>query len=179
MTARTDPAGRTGSGAAGALRGLIRGAVAGAAGTAAMDLLQYGRYRSSGGADPLADWEFRGVADWEHAPAPAQVGRRAGRLAGRDLPDRAANRVNNLVHWSYGIAWAAAAGAAAGATGRRRAWWGPLHGTVVWLSDYVTLPLLGLYQPIWRYDAATLAREWADHAVYGSVAGVTYRLLAG
>jgi hypothetical protein len=58
-----------------------------------------------------------------------------------------------------------------------RPWWGPVHGTAVWLSDYVTLPLLGLYQPIWCYDAKTLARDWADHAVYGTVAGVAYRLL--
>lgn len=164
---------------AGLLGGLLRGALAGAAGTAAMDLAQYARYRSGGGQDRFADWEFHGVSDWEHAPAPAQVGRRAARLAGRELPDQAANRVNNVVHWTYGIAWAAAAGAVVALTGRRRRpWWGPVHGTAVWLSDYVTLPLLGLYQPIWRYDAKTLARDWADHATYGTVAGLAYRLLA-
>lgn len=113
-------------------------------------------------------------------PPRAQVGRRAAALAGRDLPDQAANQVNNVVHWAYGISWAAAAGAAAALAGsRRRAWWGLVHGTAVWLSDYVTLPLLGLYEPIWRYDAKTLARDWADHAIYGTVAGLAYRLLAG
>lgn len=164
---------------AGLLGGLLRGALAGVAGTAAMDLAQYARYRSGGGKDRFVDWEFHGVSDWEHAPAPAQIGRRAARLAGRDLPDEAANKVNNVVHWSYGTAWAAAACAAVTLIGRRRAWWGPLYGTAVWLSDYVTLPLLGLYEPIWRYDAQTLARDWADHAIYGTVTGLSYRLLAG
>lgn len=37
-------------------------------------------------------------------------------------------------------------------TGRRRGWRGPAYGTGVWLSDYVTLPVLGLYEPMWRYD---------------------------
>ena len=169
---------RTRVGVAGILSGLVRGALAGAAGTAAMDLAQYTRYRSGDGEKRFADWEFHGVSDWEHAPAPAQVGRRAARLAGRDLPDQTANTVNNVVHWSYGIGWAATAGALAATIGRRRAWWGPIYGTTVWLSDYVTLPLLGLYRPIWRYDAKTLARDWADHAIYGTVTAWSYGLLA-
>lgn len=54
---------------------------------------------------------------------------------------------------------------------------GPVFGTAVWLSDYVTLPVLGLYEPIWRYDARTLARDWADHALHGTVTGLIGRLL--
>lgn len=175
MGSATKPA----TGARAMVGGLVRGAVAGALGTAAMDLAQYLRYRSGGGSDSPVDYEFRGVSDWEHAPAPAQVGRRVARLAGRDLPDEAAGPVNNIMHWAYGTAWGAAAGAAAASAGkgRRAAWWGPAFGTTVWLSDYVTLPLLGLYQPIWRYDAKTLARDWADHALYGTVTGLARALL--
>lgn len=158
--------------------GALRGALSGAAGTAAMDLTQYRRYRAGGGDQALLRYEFGAVDGWEHAPAPAQMGRRAARaLLGVDLADQAANAVNNVMHWSYGIAWGAAAGALGVATGRRSERWGPLFGTTVWLSDYVTLPLLGLDEPIWRYDAHTLSRDWADHVVYGSVTGATLRLL--
>jgi hypothetical protein len=157
--------------------GAVRGALSGVAGTAAMDLAQYCRYRAGGGHQPLKQYEFRGVNDWEHAPAPAQVGRRAAKsLLGMDLADHTANPVNNVVHWSYGIAWGAAAGALAAVTGRRSERWGPLFGTTVWLSDYVTLPLLGLYEPIWRYDPKTLARDWADHLLYGTVTGAALRV---
>lgn len=115
-----------------------------------------------------------------HAPAPAQIGRRAAKtFLGMDLADRRANPVNNFVHWSYGIAWGAAAGALAGVTGRGGVRWGPTIGTTVWLSDYVTLPLLGLYEPIWHYDLSTLGRDWADHVVYGTATAGALRLLRG
>lgn len=167
-------------GAAAVAVGAIRGALSGAAGTAVMDLVQYGRYRAGGGDQPFGQYEFHGVSDWEHAPAPAQVGRRAAKtFLGMDLADHRANPVNNFVHWSYGIAWGAAAGALAAATGRGGARWGPAIGTTVWLSDYVTLPLLGLYEPIWRYDPKTLGRDWADHAVYGTAAATVHGLLPG
>lgn len=167
-------------GATAVAAGAIRGALSGAAGTAAMDLVQYGRYRAGGGDQPLGKYEFRGVSDWDHAPAPAQVGRRAAKtLLGMDLADHRANPVNNFVHWSYGIAWGAAAGALAAATGRNGVRWGPPIGTTVWLSDYVTLPLLGLYEPIWRYDLKTLGKDWADHVVYGTATATVHRLLPG
>lgn len=160
--------------------GAIRGALSGAAGTAAMDLAQYGRYRAGGGDQPFKQYEFQGVSDWEHAPAPAQVGRRAAKaFLGLNLADHRANPVNNFVHWSYGIAWGAAAGALSAATGRGGARWGPVFGTTVWLSDYVTLPLLGLYEPIWRYDLETLGRDWVDHVVYGTATATVLRLLSG
>ena len=160
--------------------GAVRGALSGVAGTAAMDLIQYGRYRAGGGDQPFADHEFGGVSDWEHAPAPAQAGRLfAKTFFGMYLPDDKANQVNNFMHWSYGIAWGAAAGALAAATGQRPAKWGPVFGTAVWLFDYITLPVLGLYEPIWRYDVKTLARDWGDHVVYGTATGATLRLLGG
>lgn len=166
--------------AATVVAGAVRGALSGAAGTAAMDLIQYGRYRAGGGNQPFAEYEFRGVSDWDHAPAPAQAGRLFARtLLGIHLPDAKANPVNNFMHWSYGITWGAAAGALAAGGGTSRATWGPLFGTTVWLSDYITLPLLRLYEPIWRYDVKTLARDWADHVVYGAATGGALRLLSG
>jgi hypothetical protein len=45
----------------------------------------------------------------------------------------------------------------------------------VWSSDYVTLPLAGVYQPIWKYDAKTLAKDASAHVVYGMVTDLVLR----
>lgn len=60
-----------------AIGALSRGALAGVAGTIAMDLLLYRRYKRDGGTDGLFDWEFSsGTESYEHAAAPAHVGKR-------------------------------------------------------------------------------------------------------
>lgn len=120
---------------------LAKGAIAGVAGTAAMDLFQYLQYRAGGGKDGPVTWEFSSVPGWDGAPAPAQIGKRVFEaLFARKLPDRAANRVNNVMHWGYGISWAAAFGIVTGSASRSRARLGPVFGTVVFLADYVVLP---------------------------------------
>lgn len=160
------------------LGAVVRGLMAGAAGTAAMDLFRYAQYRSGGASQPLLAWELSGVRRWDEAPAPAQVGKRVYEaLYETELPDEAANRVNNLVHWGYGLAWGAAFGVLGGSARRVRLRWGPVLGTVVWLLDYVTLPPTGLYQPIWEYDRSTLAKDWAVHVAYGVGATAMSRLL--
>lgn len=159
---------------------MARGALAGVAGTAAMDLFQYLKYRAGGANDGPVSWEFSSVTGWEGAPAPAQIGKRAFEAVfTRKLPDRAANRVNNVMHWGYGISWAAALGLVAASTDRTRARLGPVFGTVVFLADYVVLPPTGLYQPIWTYDAKTLGKDWASHLVYGTATGFALRALLG
>lgn len=159
---------------------MARGALAGVAGTAAMDLFQYLKYRAGGANDGPVSWEFSSVTGWEGAPAPAQIGKRAFEAVfTRKLPDRAANRVNNVMHWGYGISWAAALGLVAASTERTRARLGPVFGTVVFLADYVVLPPTGLYQPIWTYDAKTLGKDWASHLVYGTATGFSLRALLG
>lgn len=162
------------------LGSLTRGMAAGMAGTAAMDLLQYLQYRSGGGKDSPLGWEFRSVKEWEGAPAPAQIGKRLYEaLFQRELPSSRAGAVNNVMHWGYGLSWAAAFGLAAGSARSRRLRWGPLFGTVVFLSDYVILPPTGLYQPLWEYDAKTILKDWTSHLIYGTVAGATLRGLLG
>jgi hypothetical protein len=157
---------------------LLRGAVAGAIGTAAMDLAQYARYRTDGSESLLA-WEFRGVKDWDGAPAPAQAGRRLIEgLFQTELPDRAANTVNNAMHWAYGIGWGTGFALFAGSVRAPRARWGALFGTVVWLTDYAVLPATGLYKPIWEYDAKTLGKDWSDHLVYGTVTATVLAALS-
>jgi hypothetical protein len=143
-----------------------------------MDLVWYRRYRLGGGEEPFASWEItREVASWDQAPAPAQMGRKIIRaVTGRDVPlERAAARRNGM-HWGYGTTWAAAHGVVASRTRRRRPWWhGPALGTVVWASGYVTLPLAGVYEPIWRYDLATLGKDLSAHLVFGTATDAVVR----
>jgi hypothetical protein len=159
---------------------ITRGTVAGAAGTAAMDLVWYVRYRRGGGDENLLAWEFgENIQKWDDVSAPGQVGRRL--LEGfvqHELPDQAARPLNNAVHWLYGLGWAAAYSLVAASMPTRRGL-GLAFGSLVWLSGYAVLPLGGLYQPIWEYDAKTLAKDLGAHLVYGTVtAAILTRTLA-
>jgi len=157
-----------------------RGVVAGAVGTAAMDLLLYRRYRRGGGSDRFLEWELSaGLSDWDGAPAPALVGKRVVEgLFQVELAPRWARLTNNVTHWAFGIMWGGQYGVAAGSARVPRAWYGLVLGTVVWGSGYVVLPLAKLYKPIWEYDAATLARDYSGHLLYGAATGLVFRVLA-
>jgi hypothetical protein len=161
------------------LGALLRGTIAGAVGTAAMDAFWYARYRRQGGTDGVVPWEFGGPSDWEHVSAPAHLGRRLYEgFTQRTLDTRFARLTNNVMHWGYGIAWGGALGLVAASLPRARAADGPVFGTGVWLSSYITLPLAGLYKPIWRYRIADLAPDLAAHLTYGTVTERTFRLLS-
>jgi hypothetical protein len=145
-----------------------------------MDGVWYARYRRDGGTDPFAAWEVTtGIDEWESAPAPARMGRVLIRgVTGRDVPVEQAAALNNVMHWGYGISWAAGYGLLAARARRRRAWWhGPAFGAAVWASDYVSLPLAGVYEPIWRYDLPTLWQDLSAHLVFGTVADGALRAL--
>ncbi len=150
-----------------------RGALAGAAGTLAMDLVWYARHRRGGGEAPFAEWEItRSVPSWDEAPAPARMGRKIiEAVTGRPVPLERAAALSNVMHWGYGTSWAVGLGVlAARAGGTGRSWWhGPAFGSAVWASGYVVLPLAGVYEPIWRYDAATLGKDLSAHLVFGTV----------
>jgi hypothetical protein len=161
-------------------RNVVLGAVAGAAGTLAMDLFLYRRYRQEGGTDPVWPWESaEGVTSWEEASAPGQVGRKVERLVTRqEPPDRWARATTNLVHWATGVGWAAQYGALARRTSGHP-WVRVLAlGPVVWLSGYVLLPLAKVYKPIWQYDARTLGKDLSAHLVYGATTGAAFAALA-
>jgi len=176
--------GMKGSGAAAArptpLAAIARGLVAGAAGTAAMDALLFLRYRRGGGAEAASSWETSaGVKDWEQAPAPALVGKRLFEgLFERALPPERARLVNNLTHWAFGILSGAGYGVIAGSLPRQSVLYGIPFGAAVWSGGYVVLPLAGLYEPIWKYDAKTLADDLSAHLVYGAATAATYALLS-
>ena len=157
---------------------VVRGLVAGAAGMTAMDALWYLRFRRRGGAQRFWDWELSaGTTDWDHAGAPAQVGRKLAHLVGVALPDSAAATTNTAVHWVTGLQWGALYGLIAGTAGRTGASSGAVLGTVAWSTSYVVLPLLEVYKPIWQYDARTLWDDYSAHVVFGATVGGVYRLL--
>lgn len=162
-------------------RNLVVGAMSGAAGTAAMDLLLYRRYRRDGGNDSFWTWESaKSVGSWDEASAPGQVGRKLEKLvARRSPPESWARPTTNAVHWATGIGWAAQYGVLAGKPFRHRWLLGLALGPAVWLSSYVVLPLAKVYKPIWKYDAAVLAKDLSAHMVYGTVTSAAYAALCG
>ena len=88
---------------------LVRGLLARGAGTLAMDLLWFYRYRRGAGESGFLDWEFSvGLNDWSKAPAPAQVGKRLFEaFFQREVNPRWAALTNNVMHWTYGLSWGA------------------------------------------------------------------------
>ncbi len=144
-----------------------------------MDTFLFRRYRRSGGESSFGSWEFSaGLQNWDHAPAPAQVGRRLiDGLFGTSLPPTRAALVNNVTHWAYGIAGGAQFGILAGSLGRLRVRYGLPFGTSIWAAGYVVLPVMRLYEPIWKYDRRTLAADLSAHLVYGLGTAAALQLL--
>jgi hypothetical protein len=160
-------------------RRLVVGAVAGTAGTAAMDLLLYLRYRREGGKESGRRWEFSaGTTDWDTASAPGQLGMKVeGIVIGHPPPDGWARPTTNLVHWATGIGWGILYGALTGTRSTHPLVRALAFGPVVWLAGYVILPLAKVYEPIWKYDARTLGKDLSVHVVYGVASSATFAAL--
>ena len=161
----------------GLVRRVVAGVAAGMAGTLAMDLLWWSRYRRGGGEDGFTDWEFSAsTTSFEEAGPPAQVGRRAAALVGVDLPDELAGTTTNVVHWLTGVGYGLAH--AAVSDGGRSLRSGLATGAGAFANSYATLGALGLYQPIWEYDGQTLAKDFSAHLLFGVAAGLTHGAIA-
>jgi hypothetical protein len=159
---------------------VLRGVIAGVVGTAALDTLQFVRYRRGGGDSSATEWEFsEGLSSWEDAPAPAQVARRLTEgLFDIKLPSSDARLVNNVTHWAFGTLTGALYGLIAGSLSKQRVVYGLPFGASVWAGGYVVLPAAKLYKPIWEYDVKTLATDLSGHLVYGLATATTMRLLS-
>jgi hypothetical protein len=157
-----------------------RGLLAGAAGTLAMDLLLFARYKREGGESGFAAWESsKDLSGWEDAPAPAQVGKRLTEaLFARELAPERARLVNNITHWATGVTGAAQYGILAGSLRNPRIRYGLPFGASVWATGYVVLPAAKLYQPIWEYDRKTLLNDLSAHLVYGLGTATAFHLLS-
>jgi hypothetical protein len=160
------------------LAAVVAGLLAGAVGTVTMDTVRYVRQRRAGGEDSPLAWEFAPVDSWEKAPDPGQVGKRLIEgFTQRELPDRWAWLTSTAVHWAFGSGWGALYGVLAGSQRKPHVLAGVPFGVVVWASGYVVLPAAGLYQPIWKYDAKTLASDLSAHLAYGAGIGAAFWLL--
>lgn len=160
---------------------VVKGAVAGLAGTAAMDVFMWARYRRDGGGDGFVDWEFSaGLDSYDAAPAPAQVGRRIveGYLQ-TSLPPSSARLMNNAVHLLTGTQWGVVHGILGGSSGRSGPISGVRTGLLAWLSSYALLAPAGLYAPIWKYSPKVLAKDASAHLVYGLGTSTAFLVLAG
>lgn len=162
------------------VRAAIAGAIAGAAGTLAMDLLWYRRYRAGGGEQAFPAWETaEGTADYEHASAPAKTAQFAARqVLRRDLPDSTARAATNGMHWATGVGWGKAYGLAAHAL---PASWRPVQalafGPAVFAFSYASLGAIGIYQPIWTYPRAVLLQDFSAHLTYGLTTAAVYQVI--
>jgi hypothetical protein len=147
------------------------GAVSGVCGTIAMDALWYKRYRQGGGNQGIATWEFaQSVTGWDNATDPGKVGAKVFQLVTRrPAPDSWARPASNVVHWLTGAGWGVQYSLLNRKVGRDGVALGLLLGPSAWISSYVVLPLLGVYKPIWKYDARTLAKDFSAHMLYGVV----------
>jgi hypothetical protein len=157
---------------------LVRGALAGAAGTLAMDLVWYRRQQRDGSEQSFLEWELGGSpGSYDEAGPPAQVARTLAGALGIELPESSAGAATNVVHWATGMGYAAVIQAV---IGRRRnlAASGLATGVGAFANSYAVLGALGIYQPIWEYDADTLRDDLTAHLVFGAATAVAYRVLA-
>jgi uncharacterized membrane protein YagU involved in acid resistance len=95
----------------------------------------------------------------------------------RKLPDRSAWLTSTIAHWAYGSAAGAAYAIVAGSLPAPHPRYGVPFGAAVFAGDYIALPAAGLYQPIWEYDAKTLAWDLSAHLAYGAGTGTAFWLL--
>jgi len=160
-------------------RGLAVGALSGALGTVAMDLLLYRRFRREGGKSSLWRWESaEDTTGWVGASAPGQLGQKAERLViQRPPPDSWARFTANTVHWTTGIGWGLQYGVLAGRRSRHPLIRAMALGPVAWLASYAVLPLVGVYEPIWKYDARTLGEDLSAHLVFGVATSAAFAAL--
>ena len=101
------------------------------------------------------------------------IGRRIARdVLHRDLPDSAAAATTTVVHWATGVQWGAAYGIVAAKRPGIRS--GVALGLVACSTSYVVLPLLGLYKPIWEYDAKALSQDYSAHVLFGALTGAAF-----
>ncbi len=158
---------------------VVNGVLAGTAGTLAMDLLMWVRYRRGGGEDGFVDWETSaGLEGYDQAPAPAQVGRRIleGYLQ-KELPQESARLVNDTMHLLTGAQWGVVHGILAGSSGRSGLVSGVRTGLMAWLASYALLTPPGLYEPLWTYPPRVLADDASAHLVYGLTTATAFRVL--
>lgn len=156
---------------------VAKGAIAGAAGTLAMDLVWFSRYRRDGGEDDFPSWEFAtSTSSFDDASAPGEVGRKLAGAAGVELPDERAGQTTNVMHWLTGVGYGIGHALLQGRAGVVRG--GLSTGVGAFANSYATLGTMGIYEPIWDYDRETLTKDLTAHLAFGAATALVYRLLS-
>ena len=163
-----------------ARRRVIRGIAASALGTLAMDASLYRSYKQDGGTASFPGWESsEGLESWQDAPAPALVAKRLlERVLGREVSPRYARLLNNATHWGFGLSAGAGYVLILGSRRKPEVWHGLPFGATVWGFGYLVLPQLDVYEPIWKYDLATLGKDLRAHLVFGTATAAALCLTA-
>jgi uncharacterized membrane protein YagU involved in acid resistance len=87
-----------------------------------------------------------------------------------DLTTDQKKMAGSAVHYTFGMTMAALYGVLAEFRHSTRLGWGTTFGAAIWLGAHViTVPALGLSEPVTRVAPATEAAEFAAHLVYGAV----------
>jgi hypothetical protein len=83
---------------------------------------------------------------------------------------------SNLVHWGYGTAWGGVRGLldSAGLSGPTAT---AAHLALVWGSEQVVLPALGVSDPVFKYGSKATATDLFHHVVYATATGFAYSYL--
>jgi putative membrane protein len=109
---------------------------------------------------------------------PAVLADRVARRLGRGpLPRPVKLRIQNVVHYSFGVMAGAAYGVLAEAFPSLRAGTGTVAGAAVYAAGHgATLPLLGVQEPPWRLPRAAFAWELTSHLVFGMALELSRRV---
>ncbi len=136
-----------------------KGLFAGLAGTAAMTVSSTLEMNLSG----------RGASE-----TPAEAAETVLKVEPED--EQSEGQFSNLVHWGYGTAWGGARGllASAGLPGPVAT---AAHLGLVWGSEQVVLPALGVSAPVFKYGGKAVATDLLHHVVYATATGLAYAYL--
>ncbi len=136
-----------------------KGLLAGVAGTALMTV------------SSTLEMKLRGR---EASSTPARA---AGKVLGVEpTGEKEKARFSNLVHWGYGTQWGAVRGLI-GVAGLHEPAAAAAHFAIVWGTELVMLPSLGVTSPPQQWGAKELAIDALHHAVYATGTSAAYAFL--
>lgn len=109
-------------------------------------------------------------------PSTAPADAAAKLLGVKPEGDQQAKRFSTVVHWVYGTSWGAIRGLL-GCTGLPGPAATVVHLALLWGSEQVMLPALGVAPPLREQDGKEIVRDAWHEVVYAAVAGAAYEAL--
>lgn len=110
----------------------------------------------------------------EPSTAPADA---AAKLLGvKPEGEQQAKRFGTVVHWAYGTSWGAVCGLL-GCTGLPAPAASAVHLALLWGSEQVSLPALGVSAPLTKQSPAEIAIAAWHELVYAAATGAAYEAL--